>query len=193
MLSGICCVDSKTAMSEALPTESDSPVEKLPFLEIEPNRDVSAQEWRSPYCGKWDDGCYQCERRTITGERSCYRINSKGDACKRRSVLCGAEIDYGILNKLCRIVKYRRIFLSGENTLVVHSRDIFVFWEFRDGSWHSSRDVKWGRGDWFEMILSNGAKIPINSEALRRLQPLRPYVELGEKSGNDFVECVKSW
>jgi hypothetical protein len=77
---------------EALRKRPSPPIIVLPLSKVEPERDVEARAWKSPYCLRWDDGCTQCERKRLGAKVSCETFQPND--CKRRLVFCTKRDDY---------------------------------------------------------------------------------------------------
>ncbi|MDR1828026.1 MAG: hypothetical protein LBR29_06830 [Methylobacteriaceae bacterium] len=73
------------------------PIVFLTEDEAEPDRDVPAREWKSPYCTVWDDGCTQCRRKDENSEPDCEPIKESSSCvqdlveCKQRDELLVAK------------------------------------------------------------------------------------------------------
>jgi hypothetical protein len=71
--------------------------------EVEPSRDMSAADWKSPYCRTWEDGCDACQRGgngdQPTDELKCVslalypKFNSGHPQCKPRLIACHDVFD----------------------------------------------------------------------------------------------------
>lgn len=60
------------------------------WFKVEPNRNVPAEKWPSPYCIKWDDACTRCTRDRATEQPICAPIDPSVDAgsCERKLIAC---------------------------------------------------------------------------------------------------------
>jgi hypothetical protein len=85
------------------------PIRRLPLGEVEPPRNVPAAQWKSPYCGHWEDGCTECRRHSEDGPLECHAKSSRQAACEPRFVMCDEAMDYEQLDRICPIFAIREI------------------------------------------------------------------------------------
>jgi hypothetical protein len=71
------------------------PIVYMPLREVEPPRNVPATQWKSPYCGTWDDGCTECTRKTLDETPVCKPVDHYigGGTCKLRGIVCERSVN----------------------------------------------------------------------------------------------------
>lgn len=79
------------------------PVRVVPYKLIEPNRDVAAHIWQSPYCVRWDDGVETCARDQDRVDRParCGPMERAADAPPERMTIVCRKIDIEALFLVC--------------------------------------------------------------------------------------------
>lgn len=108
LLASVALLFAFPALAEAAQTAVDSskpPIVVMPLREVEPPRKVPAAEWKSPYCGLWDDGCTECSR-TAPGEKAtCKPVDTYvgGGNCKPRGVVCSDLVKVDGLVQIDRV------------------------------------------------------------------------------------------
>jgi hypothetical protein len=88
------------ALAEDAQTPEDAdrpppPIVYMPLRAVEPPRNVPAAQWRSPYCGTWDDGCTECTRKTLDETPVCKPVDHYigGGTCKPRGIVCERAVN----------------------------------------------------------------------------------------------------
>lgn len=74
----------------------------LPLAEIEPPRNQAAENWQSPYCMSWNDGCTKCRRADLASPTICERYARPNENCAPRTILCQGTRTPLISSQFCK-------------------------------------------------------------------------------------------
>ncbi|MBV5265381.1 hypothetical protein [Pinisolibacter aquiterrae] len=84
--------------------EALSPAEQVAsrnaaWFKVEPDRNVPAEKWDSPYCTKWDDACTRCTRDRATDRPQCVPIEPSSDvgSCERKLIACQDSDEFALM------------------------------------------------------------------------------------------------
>ena len=77
------------------------------FKLLEPDRNVSARDWKSPYCMAWDDGCTRCTKPSAKSKPICNDIAAE-QRCVPEKIKCDSG-DWKELRRLCAGPAYIKV------------------------------------------------------------------------------------
>jgi hypothetical protein len=118
------CLVGGAWAEDAAPKSKDvePPIIKLPLDVVEPRRDVAAATWKSPYCGRWFDGCTECSRNSARAEPRCGpRQGMEVTKCVRHSVLCLAPMSIEALTSVCTAYDIEDYFFDYQGNIIARS------------------------------------------------------------------------
>jgi hypothetical protein len=122
LLAGYLIGEARAGEPAHVTKEVGPQVTKLPLDVVEPPRNVAAAEWKSPYCGRWFDGCTQCSRESVNSEPRCVPRQglSAGD-CVRHAVLCLAPMSIASLTNICAAYDIEDYFYDSRGNIIERS------------------------------------------------------------------------
>jgi hypothetical protein len=116
----------------------------MPETEVEPDRDVEAAQWKSPYCLAWEDGCTQCRRSAIDSDAKCGpQQELTAEACTRHEIICSDAGDERRLHQICSKYFQSRVLTTESGTFAQEAAPFHTIWEF-----------DWLRNKWRDRAIS---------------------------------------
>jgi hypothetical protein len=120
------------------------PIERLPETAVEPDRDVEAAQWNSPYCLAWEDGCTECRRETVGSETRCQPQRKPGaTTCNRHEIICSDAGDERRLHQICSTYFQSRVLITESGIIAQEAAPFHTIWEF-----------DWLRNKWGDRAIS---------------------------------------
>jgi len=132
----ILCIVPVAGRAESVSPANPSPLMiPMPLSVVEPPRDVPAAQWKSPYCGQWEDGCAECIRLNADDKPHCF---DRGQ-CRRHANICFREYDQGYFNTICSIFDEQTFYYNRNFEIYVRSHPFIVEWTYNNNRFKASR------------------------------------------------------